>query len=82
MVEFLGTDADRHDGSHNGISKFGGNADSAETADLGPVLINAQIALSKKCMGANRPSHIGCPKNESRCPKNAGRTISRPKNAS
>jgi hypothetical protein len=33
-----GTDADRHDDiSHNGSSGFGGNADSAETADLGRV---------------------------------------------
>ena len=33
---FCGTDADRHDDiSHNGSSGFGGNADSAETADLG-----------------------------------------------
>jgi hypothetical protein len=41
-----GTDADRHeDISHNGNSGFGGNADSAETADLGRAeLINAQIA--------------------------------------
>jgi hypothetical protein len=31
-----GTDADRHDDiSHSGSSGFGGNADSAETADLG-----------------------------------------------
>jgi|SRR5262249_27417678 len=30
-----GTDADRHDDiSHNGSSEFGGNADSADTADL------------------------------------------------
>ena len=30
-----GTDADRHeDISHNGSSGFGGNGDSAETADL------------------------------------------------
>jgi hypothetical protein len=33
-----GTDADRHDGSHNGISEFGGNADSAETAGLDAVM--------------------------------------------
>src|SRR6516164_7388165 len=32
-----GTDADRHENiSHNGSSGFGGNADSAETADLRP----------------------------------------------
>ena len=38
-----GTDADRHeDISHNGSSGFGGNTDSAETADLGRVLIDAQ----------------------------------------
>ena len=42
---FCGTDADRHeDISHNGNSRFGDNADSAEMADLGRVLINAQIA--------------------------------------
>jgi hypothetical protein len=40
-----GTDADRHeDISHNGSSGFGDNADGAETADPGRVLINAQIA--------------------------------------
>jgi hypothetical protein len=40
-----GTHADRHDDiSHNGSSWFGDNTDSAETADLDRVLINAQIA--------------------------------------
>jgi hypothetical protein len=34
-----GTDANRHDGSRDGISEFGGNADSAETADLARALI-------------------------------------------
>jgi hypothetical protein len=38
------TDADRHeDISHNGSSEFRGSADSAEMADLGRVLINAQV---------------------------------------
>jgi len=42
-----GTDADRHDAiSRNGSSWFGGNTDSAETADLARVLINAQISAT------------------------------------
>jgi hypothetical protein len=37
--------ADQHeDSSHNGSSGFGDNADSAEMADLGRVLIDARIA--------------------------------------
>jgi hypothetical protein len=39
MIEF-GSDADRYDGiSHNGSSGVCGNADSAETTDLGRVLL-------------------------------------------
>ena len=38
-----GTDADRHeDISHNGSSGFGDDAGSAETADLGRFLIEAE----------------------------------------
>ena len=40
-----GTDADRHeDISRNGSFGFGDDAGSAETADLGCLLISAQIA--------------------------------------
>jgi hypothetical protein len=43
-----GTDAERDDDIyHNGTSGFGGNADRSEMADLGHVLINAQIAAPK-----------------------------------
>jgi len=43
-----GTDADRHDDIyHNGSSWFGGGTDSAETADLARVLINAQSAAPR-----------------------------------
>ena len=43
MTELIASDADRRENiSHNGSSGFGGNADSAEAADL--LLINAQIA--------------------------------------
>jgi len=53
-----GTDADRHDDIyHNGSSWFGGNTDSAETANLARVLINAQIAAPLFWTIT-----IGCPK--------------------
>jgi hypothetical protein len=58
-----GTDADRHeDISHNGNSGFGDDADSAETADLGRALINAQIA-ALVATGGRRPSEqrTACP---------------------
>jgi hypothetical protein len=43
-----GSDADRHDDiSRNGSSGFCGNADSAETADLGRVFFNAQLAAPR-----------------------------------
>ena len=36
MTELIASDADRRENiSHNGSSGFGGNADSAEAADLG-----------------------------------------------
>jgi len=48
-----GSDADRHgDVSRNGSSGFCGNADSAETTDLGRVLLTRarrRVWLSKKC---------------------------------
>jgi hypothetical protein len=51
-----GTDADRHeDISHNGSSGFGDNADSAEMADLGRVLIDARIAEQR----AHYSPHFG-----------------------
>ena len=45
---FSGTDADRRENiSHDGGSGFGGNADSAETADLRPRTHYTQIAAGR-----------------------------------
>jgi hypothetical protein len=46
------THADSHENiSHSGSSGFGGNADSAETADLRPCPLNARIAAPLASLG-------------------------------
>ena len=55
-----GTDADRHDAiSRNGSSWFGGNTDSAETADLARILINAPHIKCSEAPRRFRPPLAG-----------------------
>jgi hypothetical protein len=55
----FGTDADRHENiSHNDSSGFGGNADSAETADLGRVGHRGRYVDDDRGHWATLPLHI------------------------